>query len=278
MKRIKYVAIICVGVILISAFIWKERVRVEHFFIKQALPQEVSFEDVQELVVASKQTKQVSPEENLLGAHSSVKTSVVISPVVAEKLEQEIHLAVPFISQAPTGNWDAYFKEACEEASVLMVHAFYEGLHMNKADAELELVRIGEEETRLFGSPIDTDLVQTAHFADVLYGYKDSTVVENPTIEQIKEFLENGEPVIVPTAGRLLQNPYFHQPGPVYHMVVIKGYTKNGFFIVNDPGTKHGQSYLYIYDVLMSAMHDWRQDGDILSGVPRVLVLHSRSD
>jgi len=63
----------------------------------------------------------------------------------------------------------------------------------------------------------------------------------------------------VPLAGRELNNPYFRAPGPIYHMLVIKGYDSDEF-IVNEVGTKRGDSFKYKYDVLINAIHDWNPD------------------
>jgi len=53
-----------------------------------------------------------------------------------------------------------------------------------------------------------------------------------------------------------LGNPYFRTPGPIYHMLVVKGYDEDEF-ITNDVGTKRGDGFRYKYDRLISAIHDW---------------------
>ena len=50
--------------------------------------------------------------------------------------------------------------------------------------------------------------------------------------------------------------PNFTPPGPVYHMLVVKGYDAQNF-ITNDVGTRKGESYTYTKDVIMKNMHDW---------------------
>ena len=62
--------------------------------------------------------------------------------------------------------------------------------------------------------------------------------------------------IIIPAAGRLLGNPYFQTPGPIYHMLVIRGYNATEF-ITNDPGTKRGDGFKYKYQTLINAIHDW---------------------
>ena len=42
---------------------------------------------------------------------------------------------------------------------------------------------------------------------------------------------------------------YYAHPGPVRHMLLIKGYDgERGVFITNDPGTRHGESFEYSVD------------------------------
>lgn len=186
-----------------------------------------------------------------------------------------INLAVPFTPQAPHADWGEPYKEACEEASVYMVRRFYEGTPeglMNADQADADLLQIVAFERELFGFYEDTTAEQTATLAELMFGYA-GELIENPTVDDIKTHLILGHPVIVPAAGRELGNPYFTAPGPLYHMLVIRGYTQENQFIVNDPGTSRGEAYLYDFDTLMNAMHDWNNGGEITEGRKVVLVL-----
>ena len=78
--------------------------------------------------------------------------------------------------------------------------------------------------------------------------------------------------MVVPLAGRDIGNPNFTPPGPVYHMLVVKGYDAQNF-ITNDVGTRKGDSYVYKKNVIMKNMHDWNAK-DIHLGAKRVLVLY----
>ena len=199
---------------------------------------------------------------------------VVIEDEVVVEVDA-INLAVPFTSQAPHANWDYPNKEAGEEASVFMVASYFEGVADSVIASEvaderlLELIAFEEE---VFGYYEDTTVEQTALLAEMVYGYQ-TLIIENPTVESIKEQLQLGRPVIVPAAGRELGNPYFTAPGPVYHMLVIRGYTVDGQFITNDPGTRRGETFLYPFDTLLGAVHDYDED-DILTGAKRVLVMY----
>lgn len=185
------------------------------------------------------------------------------------------NLAVPFTPQAPFALWDEFHKETCEEAVLYMVHRFYEGDPPGILDpnaVEKELRHVAAFEDSVFGFNKDTTVAQTGVIAEQLYGYDRVKVFANPTVEQIKALVAAGYPVIVPAAGQQLGNPYFTAPGPVYHMLLIRGYTANGF-ITNDPGTRHGEGFVYSFDVLMNAMHDWNAE-DITKGAKVVLVVY----
>jgi hypothetical protein len=54
-------------------------------------------------------------------------------------------------------------------------------------------------------------------------------------------------------------------------MMVIRGYDEK-HFITNDVGTKRGQNFIYPYNVIMSAMHEWH-DGDMNLGAKKVIVM-----
>ena len=135
------------------------------------------------------------------------------------------------------------------------------------------MIAIKDFEDRYFGYYKDTTAQETATILTEYLGVENVQVVPNPTVLQMKEALAAGKPVIVPAAGRLLGNPYYQNPGPLYHMFVIKGYTADGKFIVNDPGTRRGADFVYSEDTIMNAMHDWRTDEQIEKGQKVVIIV-----
>ena len=180
------------------------------------------------------------------------------------QLPAEINLAVPFTPQAPHANWEDPYGDYCEEASVLMAMSYItkeEIASPDDADQKMRAIQAFEEQT--FGYSKDTNAEETARIIREYYKFTNVQVLANPTPQDIKQAVANGKLVIVPAAGRKLGNPYFQQPGPLYHMFVIKGYTTNGKFITHDPGTRRGADFLYDESVVMDAMHDWRPDGQI---------------
>lgn len=224
----------------------------------------------------STDTPELSEPEGLLTEEESTEEVSVDESVEEESaLPVSMNLAVPFTSQAPNGNWNEPYQEGCEEASVYMVHAYFTGVDEGKIPADTadqDLLKIMEFEMELYGFYKDTTAEQTGMFAELMYGHT-YQVLTDPTVDEIQRKLVQGHPVIVPAAGRLLGNSYFTAPGPLYHMLVIRGYTGDGQFIVNDPGTSRGEAYLYDFDTIMNAMHDWNGGGEITEGGKAVLVL-----
>ena len=106
-----------------------------------------------------------------------------------------------------------------------------------------------------------------------VYGFKNITVREATSITDIKNEISVGRIVIAPAAGRLLKNPYFTPPGPLYHMVVIRGFDDaRSVFVTNDAGTRRGNGLLYPQTVLFNAIHDWN-GGDVLHGKKTVIIV-----
>lgn len=187
-----------------------------------------------------------------------------------------INLQLPFTTQAPNANWDKDHEEFCEEASVLMVARYWQDRGIqDAADAEDALQQLKTWEVENLGLFESTTAEQTARMLREFYGFQDVIVVKSPTVDDIKQNISDGFPVIIPAAGRELNNPNFKQPGPLYHMLVVKGYTTDGKFVTNDPGTRKGADYVYSESVLMNAIHDWNA-GDVMNGEKTVIVVRSK--
>ena len=167
-------------------------------------------------------------------------------------------LTVPFTPQAPTGNWDQLHNEACEEASAIMVAAYFSSdtrLKLPATEVENQLTALTNWEQNNFGYSLDTTTAETAEMIESFYNLK-ATIVNNFTEKDIKDALNAKKLVIIPVNGRKIGNPYYKPPGPIYHMLVIKGYTATQL-ITNDPGTKNGEDYKYSFSTLKNAPADW---------------------
>lgn len=179
-------------------------------------------------------------------------------------------LEVDFASQAPFGNWDEVHEETCEEASMIMADSYYRHYPLDEQTMEDMLMEVLEYlEEKGYGLDLEAQDV-----VDVLKDYYglDSYIIENPTVEDIKRVIVNNQLVIVPAAGRLLENPYYSGEGPLYHMFLIKGYDSDDF-ITNDPGTRRGDGFKFSYQNVMESIHEWN-NGDVYNGARKIVVLN----
>ncbi|MCX6779204.1 MAG: C39 family peptidase [Candidatus Magasanikbacteria bacterium] len=271
-------SVILIGVIIVLGILYFFRVSLKGYWDlrqrKIELPQEISIKDITKNELPSPVLNNTKPP---IEPVSNNNTQVVVPPPIPEtktgELPVEINLAVPFVSQAPFRVWDAIHEETCEEASVLMINGFYKSEKYTKQQIEDELLKMNAWELENFGYFADTNAEETAQMMKGVYGL-DAVAVYDITIEDIKKELAAGHPVIVPAAGKILPNPYFSNGGPIYHMLVLKGYTKDGKFISNDPGTNTlGENFTYTFGALYNAIHDWVKDGDILTGRKAMIVV-----
>jgi hypothetical protein len=194
--------------------------------------------------------------------------------VAAAKLPSQFNLAVPFVLQAPTANWDAVHNETCEEAAVLTVHYYWTKVKtFTPAQVETQYSKMIAYENKTFGDFKDTTAAQTAKMIKDLYKYKRVDVLPMKSINDAKPHVLAGRPVIIPSSGKLLKNPNFKNGGPLYHMLVIRGWMKDGRIITNDPGTRKGNGYVYSASVLWNAIHDWN-GGKVTSGQKVMIVVY----
>lgn len=196
-----------------------------------------------------------------------------ISAEEKEILPSKFKLDVSFTSQAPFTVWDFDHDNACEEAAILIVHYFWQKKELTPEIADKEILEMIEYQKKNWGGHFDLEAEETAKLAKEFYGYENIEIKYDISIEDIKKEIFAGNPVILPTAGRLLGNPYYRQPGPLYHMLVAIGFDDGkGEMIVNDPGTKRGENFVYKYDVLEKAIHDWNE-GKVEDGKKAMIVI-----
>lgn len=198
--------------------------------------------------------------------------SSAASAAASSKSPNSLLIKVPFTSQAPFANWDKVHEDTCEEASVLMDQLFLTGVpSISQQDAENELQKMVQWETdNGYGPSVTAEQLLT--IAKNVYGL-DGRVDSDVSEAHIKDLLQQGYPVIVPAAGRMLGNPYFSGAGPWYHMLLVVGYAGDTA-VTNDPGTRRGEGYRYSFSTLINATHDWTgKNEDIENGPKRVLIL-----
>jgi hypothetical protein len=203
----------------------------------------------------------------------STSTAVVAKPEIKKEAATttpktkitEINLAVPFSSQAPDSDWSEPYQNACEETASLMVAKYYQKATLTPAIAKQEILDLVAWENKTFGYYEDTTAQETAQILQDYYGFKRVDVIYDFSLADLKAQILAGRPVIIPASGQMLGNPNFKQPGPIYHMLVVKGINETGDFITNDNGTRKGHDYIYKPDVLYKAIHDAPQGGHTIN-------------
>lgn len=202
---------------------------------------------------------------------STVRTAV--SPLTGTLVltDDDVNLAVPYTSQAPERIWIQPWQDACEEAAILMLDAYYRGYGLSPMYAKDELQKmVNWEEERGWGRSISIEKIKI-----ILQEYYKVTrpirIIANPSVADIKGFIAAGKPVLAVGDGHVLPNPYYSNGGPPYHAFIIRGYTADKF-ITNDPGVNRGKDFVFPIDAVMDSLHDWN-DGNVTGGTPVVLVI-----
>lgn len=174
------------------------------------------------------------------------------------KLPESLNLESTFYPQAPFGNWNMPWQEACEEASVLLIANTYLDKNWSKAEFNQQILKIVDWEIERFGQYEHTDAAQTAIMLEENFGLE-SIIHTNPSEEDIKDILNDGHLIIGLFSGQTLGNPYYSDDGPVYHAMVIKGYEEGGKIIVSDVGTKRGENYVYSWNTINNSLHEYAE-------------------
>jgi hypothetical protein len=203
----------------------------------------------------------------------SARTFREIISTTSSTIPTEFNLSIPFISQAPEADWSEPWQNACEEATLAMLDAYYHDTDLDVENAKAKIVEMVEWESNAgwYTSIAGDSVVSLAReFVDLPAGFE-FVVVEYPTVEMVKRSIASGHPVFALIDGKALGNPHFTNGGPLYHTLLIKGYTEDKF-ITNDPGTKYGEDFVYDEDHLMSVIHDWN-GGDVPNGIPTVVMV-----
>lgn len=180
--------------------------------------------------------------------------------ITSNAASSTILLNIPFTAQAPFARWsDSRQQDGCEEASAVMIMFWLNKKFLTKAQAEKEIIAISNFEQKNYKNYHDTSALDTVkRIFNGYYKSKNAEVKNVKNIDDIIKELQAGHSVIVPVNGQVLKNPYYTQPGPERHNLVIRGYDfKTKEFITNDSGTRRGEQYRYLANVLFNALRDY---------------------
>jgi len=236
------------------------------------------------LVYLKISSPQISPKienkvDQIVNQIEDVKETIAPKPtkISSTGLPDKHLIKTAFIQQAPEKNWDQPWQDACEEAALLTVDYFYKNQIPNLETNKNDILKMIEFENKQSFTK-DMNIEQMALVSENYLGYS-TKIIDNPTVEDIKKYLAQDIPVVIPANGKTLyqENKHFSSGGPYYHNLTILGYddTKNQF-TVHDVGTKSGAYFKYSYSLLMESIHDFPDTGhkeDINTGSKRILIL-----
>jgi hypothetical protein len=191
------------------------------------------------------------------------------------ELPATLVLQVPFTPQAPNDNWDR--NEDCEETSITMANAFLSGTTENEVPADeaqkaINNLKIWEQGN--LGYNKDTGAAATTRMAEGAFAMKVKQI-KDFTEQDIKRALADGHPILLPINAKVLNNPKYQNSGPLYHMIVLRGYNEKGI-IINDPGTNEGNGNVYPFEVLKNAAADWNQATQSMEPTQKIALVMSK--
>jgi hypothetical protein len=235
----------------------------------------ISFLSLLIIILFSIFSKKTAPEK--INKIDQVTTNFEEKKEIIATVPNKYLISLPFVEQAPEKNWDQPWQDACEEASLLTVQYFYQDKKPNLKQIKNDILSLIDYENK-------NEMTESINISQMSILSRDylslkSKIIENPTINQLKEYISQNIPVIVPTSGKILfkENKHFNDGGPYYHNVVLVGYDDSKKqFIVHDVGTKSGKNFHYSYDLLIDSIHDFPDSNkkeDINNGQKRVLIL-----
>ena len=254
--------------LLIAVVVFFNRVVIKDYIFswqKPELPSAKQYSDVIANESASS-ADEVKQSQNQDGIASVARRIGGLPRNDSTTIPLEYSLAVPFQSQAPTSDWGMPYQEACEEASLIMADAFFNKRSLTVGEMDERIKILVDWETKKFGYYEDTTAAEVVLIAKEYFGL-DAVLDYDVSVDSIKKYLSQNKLVLVPAAGKVLPNPNFKNGGPLYHMLVIRGYTQDKF-ITNDPGTRKGEEFVYKYNDLLNAIHDWPAAAKAMAGVP----------
>ena len=189
---------------------------------------------------------------------------LILPALKIQAAEEMVNLSVPYVPEAPDGLMVKPWNNSCEEASTAMLDEYYYGNRdkgVTKAKAKKTILYYIDIENRLFGYNGNTNAAEMTKVINEYSKYFEAKIKTDPTLEDIKNELKAGRPVIALLYGKNLNNPriQFARSGSYYHTFVIKGFDDaTEEFIVNDNGDlKYGLDLRYSYDTILGALRDY---------------------
>ncbi len=179
------------------------------------------------------------------------------------EIPEEKILDIKFYSQAIKWDFSDPYQNFCEEASFLNWYYYLTWQEPDLKEYNEDLLKIKKiEDLVLEWWYKHTSLQDTLEFI-IAFQWEEQKVVweiiDDPTIDIIRENIAKWNPVIVPIYWKWVDNNYFLGWWPVYHNLVIKWY-KDDIFVTNEVWVSRWDWYMYRRKVLMDNIFNFDED------------------
>lgn len=177
-----------------------------------------------------------------------------------------------FFSQAPYGNRNQPYQDACEEASLLIWQYYLNNTSKTKAEYNKDLLAMVDLEMKMLWYFESTTIMEMKQIINTRDKSIKAKIIEHPTIRDLEREISQNNVVVAPFYWKGLNNPHYALWGPNYHFLVIKGYDKDNF-ITHDVWTLRWANRHYTKKIIMDNLHD-RNRIDVRKWAARVLVMY----
>ena len=140
-----------------------------------------------------------------------------------------------------------------------MALAWARGTQLTLQEAKKNIIALSNFEEKKYGTFVDTSPRDTeTRLFKAYFNYTATSIKTITSIRDMTNEIDKRHILLVQVDGRILKNPYYTQPGPEYHMLVVHGYDPDKKeFITNDPGTRRGKNFRYPAGRLFDALNDY---------------------
>lgn len=199
-------------------------------------------------------------------------------------LSEKKEIDVKFYSQFPLdiSTWIKYnepYQNFCEESSLLNWYYHLIWKEPNLKEYNQDLLKLKKIEDLIFDWWYKhTSIQDTLKLLIAFQGTQKVfwKIVENPTIETIKEYITKWDLIIVPLYWKWLSNNLFLGWWPIYHNLLIKWYTEQNF-ITNEVWVSKWDWFMYKQSELMENIYNYDKSNypdDFTEWKKEILILY----
>jgi hypothetical protein len=121
-------------------------------------------------------------------------------PPIERKLPPAVQIYAPYYSQAPDGNWKLPWSMLCSEANLVLAAYAVTGKPLSKEQFKKDMLAMIPVQEKAFGTYFSIPMRDLKSVYDTMYPDAGrSRILENPSIEDMKQQLAKGNLIIAPT-------------------------------------------------------------------------------